>query len=160
MAAFAAVMSFIRMSVIGVPLPFGGLMRMSFASGLFSSVLTFAMGLIGLHLVGPGHQRVGILVRGTTESTTGVGRRQPIRSPPAWLGTALTFLPMGSLLQLIAGGIRHLRVCISGCRVMMRAKQAGAGGYTASVVACMTGVGIAFGIGAVALGATGRLAGH
>jgi hypothetical protein len=157
MAAFAAVMSFIRMSVIGVSLPFGGTIRTPFVSGLFSSVLTFVMGLIGLYLVG--------LIINMLASPFG-GRqdqRQALKTAayaltPAWLGTALTFLPMGSLLQLIAG-IYGIYVLYLGLPVMMRGKQGSAGGYTASVVACTIGVGIVFGIVAAMLGATGRLAG-
>jgi hypothetical protein len=157
MAAFAAVMSFIRMSVIGVNLPFGGTIRTPFVSGLFSSVLTFVMGLIGLYLVG--------LIINMLASPFGgqQDQRQALKTAayaltPAWLGTALTFLPMGSLLQLIAG-IYGIYVLYLGLPVMMRGKQGSAGGYTASVVACTIGVGILFGIVAAMLGATGRLAG-
>ena len=52
MAGFAAVMSFLRMSVVGVPLPFGGTIRTPLMSGLFSGAVTFVLGLIGLYLVG------------------------------------------------------------------------------------------------------------
>jgi hypothetical protein len=157
MAGFAAVMSFIRMSVIGVSLPFGGTIRTPLVSGLFSSVLTFVMGLIGLYLVG--------LVINLLASPFGgqQDQRQALKTAayaltPAWLGTALTFLPMGSLLQLVAG-IYGIYVLYLGLPVMMRGNQASAGGYTASVVACTIGVGILFGIVAAMLGATERLAG-
>jgi len=156
MAGFAAVMSFIRMSVIGVSLPFGGTIRTPLVSGLFSSVLTFVMGLIGLYLVG--------LIINMLASPFGgrQDRRQALKTAayaltPAWLGTALTFLPMGSLLQLFAG-IYGIYVLYLGLPVMMRGKQASTGGYTTSVVACTIGVGILFGIAAVVVGATGRLA--
>jgi hypothetical protein len=157
MAAFAAVMSFIRMSVIGVNLPFGGTIRTPFVSGLFSSVLTFAMGLIGLFLVG--------LIINMLAPTFGGQRdqRQALKTAayaltPAWLGTALTFLPWGALLQLCAG-IYGIYVLYLGLPVMMRAKQTSSGGYTASVVVCSILVGILFGVLAASLGVAGRMGG-
>jgi hypothetical protein len=157
MAAFAAVMSFIRMSVIGVNLPFGGTIRTPFVSGLVSSVLTFVMGLIGLYLVG--------LIINMLAPTFGGQRdqRQALKTAayaltPAWLGTALTFLPLGSLLQLCAG-IYGIYVLYLGLPVMMKAKQTSSGGYTASVVVCSILVGILFGVLAATLGVAGRMGG-
>jgi hypothetical protein len=157
MAAFAAVMSFIRMSVIGVNLPFGGTIRTPFVSGLFSSVLTFVMGLIGLYLV-------GLIINMLAPSFGGQrDQRQALKTAayaltPAWLGTALTFLPLGSLLQLCAG-IYGIYVLYLGLPVMMKTKQTSSGGYTASVVACSILVGILFGVLAATLGVAGRMGG-
>ena len=157
MAAFAAVMSFIRMSVIGVNLPFGGTIRTPFSSGLYSSVLTFVMGLIGLYLVG--------LIINMLAPTFGGRRdqRQALKTAayaltPAWLGTALTFLPLGALLQLCAG-IYGIYVLYLGLPVMMRSKPDSSGGYTASVVVCSILVGILFGVLAASLGVAGRMGG-
>jgi len=157
MAAFAAVMSFIRMSVIGVNLPFGGTIRTPFVSGVFSSVLTFVMGLIGLYLV-------GLIINMLAPSFGGQrDQRQALKTAayaltPAWLGTALTFLPLGSLLQLCAG-IYGIYVLYLGLPVMMRSKQTGSAGYTASVVVCTILVGILFGVVAASLGVAGRMGG-
>ena len=157
MAAFAAVMSFIRMSVIGVSLPFGGTIRTPFSSGLYSSVLTFVMGLIGLYLVG--------LIINMLAPTFGGRRdqRQALKTAayaltPAWLGTALTFLPLGALLQLCAG-IYGIYVLYLGLPVMMRSKPDSPGGYTAAVVVCSILVGILFGVVAASLGVAGRMGG-
>jgi len=157
MAAFAAVMSFIRMSVIGVNLPFGGTIRTPFSSGVFSSVLTFVMGLIGLYLV-------GLIINVLAPSFGGQrDQRQALKTAayaltPAWLGTALTFLPLGSLLQLCAG-IYGIYVLYLGLPVMMRSKQTSSAGYTASVVVCSILVGILFGVVAASLGVAGRMGG-
>jgi hypothetical protein len=103
MAAFAAVISFFRMSVVGVTLPDGGALRKSLVSGLFSSLLTFVMGLVGLYLVGMIINMLACVFGGLRD------RRQALKTAayaltPAWLGTALTFFfPLGSLLQLVAG---------------------------------------------------------
>jgi hypothetical protein len=157
MAAFAAAMSFIRMSVVGVSLPFGGTIRTPMASGLVSSVVTFILGLIGLCIVG--------FIINMLASTFSARRdqRQALKTAayaltPAWLGTALTFLPLGSLLQLIAG-VYGLYVLYLGLPVMMRSQQDKAAGYTAGVVAGTLLVGILFGAVGAMLGDAGRMAG-
>jgi hypothetical protein len=157
MAAFAAVMSLIRMSVIGVTLPFGGTIRTPLASGLVSSLVTFILGLIGLYLVG------FIINMLAPTFSGGRNQRQAMKTAayaltPAWLGTALTLLPLGTLLQLLAG-IYGIYVLYLGLPVMMRSQQDKAGGYTAAVVACTILVGILFGVVGAMLGGAGRMAG-
>jgi Yip1 domain len=149
MAAFAAVMSFIRMSVVGVDVPSGATIRVPFASGVFTSLLAFLMSLVGLYLVG--------LVINALASAFG-GRpdqRQALKTAayaltPAWLGTALSLLPIGNLLQFSAG-LYGVYVLYIGLPIMMQAKEDGAGGYASSVVACALGVGILLGLGAATL---------
>jgi hypothetical protein len=149
MAAFAAVMSFIRMSVVGVEVPAGGTIRASWIIGLQTSLLTFLLSLGGLYLVG--------LVINSLASAFGgrPDRRQALKTAayaltPTWLGTALSFLPMGGLLQFLAG-LYGVYVLYIGLPIMMQAKEDGAGGYASSVVACAVGVGILFGLGAASL---------
>lgn len=149
LAGFASVMSFFRLSVVGVTVPSGVTLRTPFLSGLLSSLLTFVMGLVGLYLV-------GLIINMLASAFGGrPDRRQALQTAayaltPAWLGTALTFLPMGSLLQLLAG-IYGIYVLYLGLPVMMGAKKVNAGGYAASVLAGMIGVGFLFGSTAAAL---------
>jgi hypothetical protein len=151
MAAFAAVMSFIRMSIVGVPLPLGGLIRTPPASGLVSSVVTFLLGLIGLFLV-------GLVINMLAPTSYGRrNQRQALKTAayaltPAWLGTALTFLPLGSVLQLIAGSY-GIYVLYLGLPVMMRTPPDKAGGYTAAVVVCTVLIAILFAAVGAMLGA-------
>ncbi len=148
MAAFAAAMSFIRMSIVGVTPPWGGTIRTSVASALMASVVTFVLGLIGLLLV-------GLIINMLAPAFSG-GRnpRQALKTAayaltPAWLGTALTFLPLGSFLQLVAG-LYGIYVLYLGLPVMMGIPRAKADGYAVAVVVCTILVGILFGaVGAV-----------
>jgi hypothetical protein len=149
MAAFASVMSFIRLSVVGVEVPSGGTVRAPVVSGLATSLLTFLASLAGLYLVG--------LVINSLASAFGgrPDRRQALKTAayaltPAWLGTALSFFPMGNFLQFLAG-LYGVYVLYVGLPIMMQAKEDGAGGYASSVVACAVGVGILFGLGAATL---------
>jgi hypothetical protein len=148
MAAFAAAMSFIRMSVIGVSLPFGGTLRTSPASGLVFCVVTFLLSLIGLYLVGLTINMLAPMFRAARN------QRQALKTAayaltPAWLGTALTFLPFGTLLQLIAS-IYGIYVLYLGLPLMMRSQPDKVAGYTAAVVACSILVGMLFGVVAAA----------
>jgi len=149
MAAFASVMSFLRLSVVGVEVPSGGTVRAAVVSGLATSLLAFLISLAGLYLVG--------LVINSLASAFGgrPDRRQALKTAayaltPAWLGTALSLLPMGNFLQFLAG-LYGVYVLYVGLPIMMQAKEDGAGGYASSVVACAIGVGILFGLGAATL---------
>jgi len=163
MAAFAAVMSFIRMSVIGVSLPFGGTLRTPPASGLVFCVVTFLLSLIGLYLVG---LTINMLAPMFCAARN---QRQALKTAayaltPAWLGTALTFLPFGTLLQLIAS-IYGIYVLYLGLPLMMRSQPDKsqpdkAAGYTAAVVACSILVGMLFGAVAAVLGGAGGVQPH
>jgi hypothetical protein len=155
MAGFAAVMSFIRMSVVGVNVPFGGMIRMPVASGLVSSAVTFILGLIGLYLV-------GFIINLLAPSFSGArDQRQALKIAayaltPAWLGTALTFLPTGGLLQLLAG-VYGICLLYLGLPVLMRTRRQNAAGYTALVVVCTLLIGILFGVIGAALGGVAHI---
>jgi len=143
LTAFASLMSFIRLSVAGVPDPSGGILRATWVNGLLASLLTFVLNLVGLYLVGLVIHMLASAFGGRPD------QRQALKTAaysltPAWLGTALSFAPMGSLLQFMAG-LYGVYVLYVGLPVMMQAKEDGAGGYTSSVVACAMGVGILFG---------------
>jgi hypothetical protein len=142
LAAFAAVMSFIRLAVIGVNLPLGGAVRTPLFSGLLSSALTFIMGLIGIHLVGVIINMLAPAFGGHTDSRQAL-KLAAYALTPAWLGSALAFLPLGSTLQLVAG-LYGVYVLYLGLPVLMRTEQSSAVGYAASVVSCTVWVGILF----------------
>jgi hypothetical protein len=150
MAAFAAAMSFVRMSVVGVTPPWGGTIRTSVPSALAASVVTFILGLIGLFLV-------GFIINMLAPAFSGDrNQRQALKTAayaltPAWLGTSLTFLPLGSLLQLVAG-LYGIYVLYLGLPVMMGIPRAKADGYAVAVVVCTILVGIMFGAVGTLLG--------
>ena len=141
--AFASVMSFIRLSVVGVPDSSGSMLRATWVNGLLAALLTFVLSLVGLYLVGLVIHMLASAFGGRPDQRQAV-KTAAYSLTPAWLGTALSFAPMGSLLQFMAG-LYGVYVLYVGLPVMMQAKEDGAGGYTSSVVACAMGVGILFG---------------
>lgn len=155
MNAFASLMAFVRMSVVGVPVAAGETIRTPILSGLLASLLAFVLSLAGLYLVGLVIHVLAAAFGGQPD------QRQALKTAaysltPAWLGTGLSFLPLGSLLQFIAG-LYGVYVLYVGLPVMMQAREDGAGGYATSVVACALGVGILFGLGAATLAAAAGL---
>ena len=143
LAAFAAVLSFLRISVIGVQMPFSGALRMPLASGVTAAVLTFGMGLLGLLLV-------GLIINALAPTFAGTrDRRQAIKVAgysftTAWLSSVLALSPvLPTLLQLIAL-CYGIYVLYLGLPVLMRTPPDRALGYTATVILCTLLLGVLF----------------
>lgn len=145
LAAFAALMSFVHMSLIGVSLPFGGVVRSPIGSGLVYALLAFGFGLLGLFLV-------GLIINSLAPTFSGVrNQRQALKVAaysftPAWLSTLLALSPvLPTLLQFVAG-CYGIYVLYLGLPILMQAPREKAFGYTASVVICSIALGILFGV--------------
>lgn len=158
LAGVAALMSFVRMSVIGVSLPFGDAIRTPVGTGLVYALMTFGMGLVGLFLV-------GLIINMLAPTFAGVrDQRQALKVAayaftPAWLSTIFNLLPsFGTLLQLVAG-VYGIYLLYLGLPVLMRSAKERAFGYTASVVICTIVLGVLLGALSAAVGGFGRMAG-
>jgi Yip1 domain len=143
LAALAAVVNFIRLSVIGINMPFGGTFRSPMTAGLTNAVLTCVMAVLGVALI------AGIInllapTFGGVRDTRRALRAAAYSLTAAYIGTFLGLLPMGTLLSLLAGlyGIYTLYL---GLPLMMHSKPDKAVGYTASVVVCTILVGLILG---------------
>jgi hypothetical protein len=155
LAAFTAVLSLVRSSVIGVHVPFGDTVRLPLTTGLMSAVMAFVMGLIGISVV-------GMIINTLAPTFGGVkDQRQALKTAayaftPGWLSAVFYLLPsMGTLLQFLAG-LYGIYLLYLGLPILMRSKADKAVGYTATVVICtivvfmvigavMAGLGIGFG---------------
>jgi hypothetical protein len=158
LAALAAIMSFVRMSVIGVSLPFGGAIRTPMVAGLTYALVTFGFGLLGLFLV-------GLIINGLAPTFSGQrDQRQALKTAayaftPAWLSTVLSLLPgLATLLQLLAG-IYGIYLLYLGLPPLMRSPKDKSFGYTVTVVICTIVLGIVLGAVSAATGAFGHMAG-
>jgi hypothetical protein len=159
LAALAAIMSFVRMSVIGVSLPFGGAIRTPMVAGLTYALVTFGFGLLGLFLV-------GLIINGLAPTFSGQrDQRQALKTAayaftPAWLSTVLSLLPgLATLLQLLAG-IYGIYLLYLGLSPLMRSPKDKSFGYTVTVVICTIVLGIVLGAVSAATGAFSHMAGR
>lgn len=150
LAILAALVNFIRMSVVGVSLPFGGTIRTPMLAGITNAVLTCVMAAVGVGIVA---LIINLLAR--TFGGTSDGRRALQTSAysltAAYVGSVLGLLPLGTLLSLFAGlyGIYTLYL---GLPLMMHSRPDKAVGYTASVVICTIVLGLILGALSASLG--------
>ena len=155
LAAVAAVFSFLRMSVIGISLSFGGTIRLPFTTGLMQAVVSCVMALVGVGLVA---FIINLLAPtfGGTRDTRHALQTAAYSLTAACLGSVLVLLPLGSLLCLLAGcyGIYTLYL---GLPVVMRSPPDKAGGYAAAVVVCTIVAGLILGALSASLGLSGRM---
>jgi hypothetical protein len=145
LAAFAALMSFVRMSVIGI-----GFLRMPVLSGLVYALVNFGFALLGLYLV-------GLIIDMLAPTFSGQrDRRQALKTAayaftPAAVGSVFGLLgALGGLLSLVAA-IWGIYLLYLGLPLLMRSPQEKAPGYTAAVIVCTILLGIVFGFVASAL---------
>jgi hypothetical protein len=156
LAGLQACMSFLRMSVIGVGIPFGGTFRAPVLSGLMTAVVTFGFGLLGLFLV-------GLIINALAPTFAGVrDQRQALKTAayactPTWVASVLTVLgALGSLLQL-AAAIYGIYLLYLGLPLLMKSAREKATGYTAAVIICTILMGVVI---AIINSLTGGLGGY
>jgi hypothetical protein len=145
LAVLAALLGFLRMSVLGVNSAFGSSFRVPISSGLTYTVVMFVSVLCGVFIV-------GLVINALAPSFAGTkDQRQALKVAaysltPAMLSSVLALSPiLSTLLQLLAG-LYGIYVLYLGLPVLMQSPKEKAFGYTASVVVCTILVGIVFGI--------------
>jgi len=134
LAAFAALMSFIGMSVIGISIGFGTF-RVPLAAGLVAAVIRFIAFLIGAYLY-------ALIIDFLAPTFSGQrDTRQALKTvaytfTPAALGAIFVILPwLGMLLRLLLA-LYAIYILYLGLPVMMRSPKEKAVGYTAAVIVC------------------------
>jgi hypothetical protein len=151
LAAFAAAISLVHMSIIGISLPFSGALRMPFTSGLTTAVLAFGVGLVGLFMV-------ALIINGLASYFGGThDQRQALKvaayaCTPAWLATVFSLLPTMSTLLQLAAGIYGIYLLALGLPVLMKSPKDRAPAYAATVVLSIVLLCVAFGIISAAVG--------
>jgi hypothetical protein len=157
LAALAAVISFLRMSVIGFNIGFGTF-RTPLVSGLIMAVVSFGFGLLGVFLF-------GFIIKALAPTFAGqADQRQALKTAayaitPAWIGSVFGLLgALGGLLQLVAG-IYGIYLMYLGLPILMRSPREKAGSYTAAVVVCGILLGIVFAILSAVTGGFGGYGG-
>jgi hypothetical protein len=158
LAAFAAVMSFLHVSLVGVSVPLAGVVREPVTAGLKSAIYSFAFGLLGTFLVALFIDALAPMFAGSRD------RRQALKVTaysftPAWLSSLLALSPvLPTLLQWIAL-FYGIYVLYLGLPVLMRSPPERALGYTATVVAGTLLLGFIFVALSIGVGHFGRGAG-
>ena len=141
LAVLAALLGFVRMSVLGVSTAFGGGFRMPIGSGLAYTAMVFVSALIGVFIV-------GFIINALAPTFGGQrDQRQALKVAaysltPAMLSSVLALSPiLATLLQLLAG-LYGIYVLYLGLPVVMQSPQEKSFGYTVSVVICTILLGV------------------
>lgn len=156
LAAFSALMMFIRMSIMGIGMPFGGATRIPLLNGLLMGVERFGFGLLGLFLA-------GLIINALAPTFAGERNlRQALKTAayaftPAWLASVFALLGMlAGLLQIVAA-VYAIYLLFLGLPVLMKSTRDKATGYTVAVVVCTILLGVAL---SALIGLTGGLGGY
>ncbi len=134
LAAIGAIAAWLGHSLIGVPVPLAGTMRTPLFSGLGFAIVTYAIGLVAVFVMG--------LIIDALAPTFG-GEKNPTQAlkcavyayTPAWVAGILHLIPALGLLAVLAS-FYGLYLLYLGLPVLMKAPQEKAIGYTAVVVLC------------------------
>jgi hypothetical protein len=154
LAAIQAVLSVLRMAVIGVSVPFAGNVRMPLSSSLTGALMGFVFALIGVFIG-------ALIVNAWAPFFTGrrsVGEALKVAAyagVPAWLGSFLGILPFGTLFGLLAA-LYAIYVLYLGLPVVMRAPRERALGYTVAVILSGIVLGVVLGALGAAFGGMSR----
>jgi hypothetical protein len=133
MAAIPAVMSFIKMSVIGIGLPFMGTMRLGVGVGLTGLVTNYVLSLVGVFLV-------ALLVDALAPSFGGQKNRvQALKTvayayTASWVASIGQIIPGLWILIMLAGLVYGIYLLYVGLPVTMKCPPDKAAGYTAVTI--------------------------
>lgn len=133
LAAIPAVFSFLKLSVIGVSLPFAGTIRVGVVSGLSNMVLGYVLGLVMLYVM-------ALIVEALAPSFGGQKDRIQALKVVAYSYTASAIAGVGQvlpglgLLLALAGGIYSIYLLYLGLPSTMKCPQDKAAGYTAVAI--------------------------
>ena len=167
LAAIAPVAGWIGLSVIGVSVPLFGTVRTPFMSGLAFAIVSYALALVGVFVVGLINAALAPTFGG--EKNQGQAMKCAIYSyTPAWVAGILYLFPVLELLGLLVS-LYGIYLCYLGLPVLMKAPREKAAGYTFVVILCAivlsvllsiaTGL-LGFAGGADRLGAGDAMFGH
>ena len=133
LAAIPAVFGFLKMSLIGVSVPFAGTVRIGVASGLSSMVIGYVLSLVMLYVMA--------LIVDALAPTFG-GQKSQIQAfktvtyayTASWIAGFAQILPVLAVLFAIAGGIYSIYLLYLGLPNTMKCPPEKAAGYTAVAI--------------------------
>jgi hypothetical protein len=152
LAAIPVVFGFIKMSLIGVSVPFAGTVRTAVGAGVTGMVLSYVLSLAGVYVV-------ALIVDALAPTFGGQKNRvQALKAvayayTAAWIAGIGQIVPGLGLLILIAGGIYSIYLLYLGLPHTMKCPQDKAAGYTA--VTIIIAIVLSFVIGAIVAAVAG-----
>jgi hypothetical protein len=144
LAAIGPVASVIGLSIVGMWMPIGGAVRLSLASSISHSLVSYILNLIGIYVV-------AVIVDALAPTFSGQRNQgQALKvvayaSTPGWLGGVFLLIPSLGILALIAS-LYGIYVLYLGLPLLMKSPEEKAVIYTAASIGCAVAVFLVFGI--------------
>jgi hypothetical protein len=101
LAAIPAICSWIGMTLIGVPIPLGGTIRVNFARGLVSAILSWVLALVGVYIAAVVVEKLAPQFR-SRGSLVQAMKLVVFAYTPVWLAGVLNLVPPLSVLIVLA----------------------------------------------------------
>ncbi len=102
LAAIPAICSFIGATVVGIPMPFGGTVRMGVVPGLVSAVIGWAFSLIAVYVAAVIVEKLAPQFRSRGDLTQAM-KLVVFAYTPVWVAGVLNIFPPPSALAILAG---------------------------------------------------------
>jgi hypothetical protein len=140
LAVIGPIAAFIGLTVIGIGVPFIGTIRTSFASGIAHAILSFALALLGVLVLGWVIDAVAPTFGGHKNFVQAL-KVAAYAYTPAFLAGILLLFPPLAVLQVLAA-LYGLYLLYLGLPILMQAPPEKALGYTVTVIVCAFLIGI------------------
>jgi len=145
--------TFLGQTLVGVPLPLFGTVRLSTAAAVANAVVTFGLSFLGVFLIA--------LIVDALAPTFG-GEKDPLASlkitaysyTPAWVAAVLNLIPVLGILALLAA-FYGLYLLYLGLPALMHSPKDRAVGYTVVTVLCAIVLGVVIAVSSQLLSRTG-----
>lgn len=150
LAAIPAVFGFLKMSLIGVSVPFAGTVKIGVAAGLSSMVIGYVLSLVMLYVMALIVDALAPTFGGQKDRTQAF-KTVTYAYTASWIAGFAQILPGLAVLIAIAGGIYSIYLLYLGLPHTMKCPQEKSAGYTAVaiIIAIVLSVVIGMVVGAV-----------
>lgn len=145
LAAIPAVFSFVKMSLIGVTVPFGGTIRIGMGAGLTSMLMGYVLSLVMVWVMSVIVDALAPTFGGQQDRTQAL-KTVAYAYTASWVAGVGQILPFLAVLIGIAGGIYSIYLLYLGLPHTMKCPPDKAAGYTAVSVIIAIVLGIVMGI--------------
>jgi hypothetical protein len=114
LAAIPAVCSFVGMTLIGIPVPFVGTIRIGVARGLASAIVSWIFALVGVYIAGVIVEKLAPRFQSRGDFSQAL-KLVVFAYTPVWIAGVLNLIPALAVLAIL-GALTQCTSSTSGCR--------------------------------------------
>ena len=145
LAAIPAIFGFLKMSLIGISIPFAGTIRIGIAAGLSNMLVTYVLSLVMVFVMALIVDALAPTFGGQKDQTQAL-KTVAYAYTASWVASVAQVLPFLGVLVMIAGGIYSIYLLYLGLPHTMKSPPDKAAGYTIVVIIIAILLGFAVGM--------------